>query len=66
MYFKKHADFLKIMPTCEESVNKEVHFHINHEEMLPSKLKFFISLFFAKPRKAISLFEISLKLLPAL
>lgn len=54
------------MPTCEESVNKEVHFHINHEEMLPSKLKFFISLFFAKPRKAISLFEISLKLLPAL
>jgi len=54
------------MSMCEESVNKDVQFHINHEELLPRKHKFFVSLFFAKPRKAIFLFEISSKLLASL
>lgn len=45
--------FLQIMLMCEEPANKEVHFHINHEEMLPSKWKFFVSLTSATLRKAI-------------
>lgn len=54
------------MLMCEEPANKEVHFHSNHEEMLPSKHKCFVSLISATLRKAIFKFEMPLKLLPAL
>lgn len=56
---------LQIMLMCEEPANKEVPFHINHKEMLPSKHKFFVSLISVTLRKAI-LIWIPLKLLPAL
>lgn len=46
----------------EEPANKEVHFHINHDEMLPSKHKFFVSLISATLKKAIFKFGMSLKL----
>lgn len=54
------------MLMCEEPANKEVHFHINHDEILPSKHKFFVSLISATLRKAILKFEIPSELLPAL
>lgn len=44
---------LQIMLMCEEPANKEVPFHINHKEMLPSKHKFFVSLISVTLRKAI-------------